>query len=177
MYILVQPTPVFTGKVPVRLVPVLHAALPARARRGDGVRCFCAGFKGLRVKGASPGVELYCLHTMEGRRRRAMAVFVPLEARPGQRGGLVNIAATLHAAARRGRGEAAGAEPGRGARVLAFCLRAGVGVRAAHAVFFVTLGTVSSSDWTCPEVLELRTRAEFTAGLLRALSTVTLHSS
>ena len=72
-HVLVQPAPVFTRKVPVRLVPVLHAALPARARRGDGSRCFRAGFKGLRVKGAVPGVELYCLHPFEGRRGRALA--------------------------------------------------------------------------------------------------------
>ena len=73
MHILVQPAPVFTRKVPVRLVPELHAALSPRARRGDGSRCFRAGFKGLRVKGAVPGVELYCLDPFERRRRGALA--------------------------------------------------------------------------------------------------------
>ena len=79
MHLLVQPAPVFTRKVPVRLVPVLHAALPARARRGDGVRCICSGFEGLRVKGASPGVELHRLYSIERRRRRAVAVLACVE--------------------------------------------------------------------------------------------------
>ena len=58
--------------------------------------------------------------------------------------------------------------------MLAFCLRVGVGVHAARAIFFVTLGTVSSSDRTCSEALGLaRERVHTAAGLLRALSTVT----
>ena len=85
-------------------------------------------------------------------------VLVPVGAGARTGSGLVNIAAAVHAAARRGRGEASVSEPFDRALVLAFCLRVGVGVRAAHAVFFVTLGTVSSSDWTCPGALGLRTR-------------------
>ena len=86
-------------------------------------------------------------------------VLVPVGAGARTGSGLADFAAAVHAAARRGRGEAALAEPGRGARVLAFCLRVGVGVRAAHAVFSVTLGTVSCSDYTFPEPLGLHTRA------------------
>ena len=70
-------------------------------------------------------------------------VLVPVGAGARTGSGLVDIAAAVHAAAGRGRGEAAAAEPGRGALVLGFRLLRVDGVRA---VFFVTLGTVSSSD-------------------------------
>ena len=81
-----------------------------------------------------------------------------MAARARPRGGVAHPAAAVHAAARRGRGEAAAAEPFDRALVLAFCLRVGVGVRAAHAVFCVTLGTVSSSHRMFAEALELLTR-------------------
>ena len=87
-----------------------------------------------------------------------MAVLLPVGAGARTGSGLADFAAAVHAAARRGRGEALAAEPFDRARVLAFCLRVGVGVRAAHAVFFITLGIVffSSSDvcrgaWTAYE--------------------------
>ena len=89
-------------------------------------------------------------------------VLVPVGAGARTGSGLAHSAAALHAVIRCRRGEALAAEPFDRARELAFCLRAGVGVRAAHAVFFVTLGSVSSSDFTCPEALGLRTRDEFT---------------
>ena len=143
MYILVQPAPVFTRKVRVRLVPELHAALLARARRGDGARRFCEGFESMRVEGASPGVELYCLYPFERRGRGALAlrVFVGAGARTGS--GLAHFEAAVHAAARRGRGEASPAEPGRGARGAVLAFRRGR-VRAFANVFFVTLGFVKS---------------------------------
>ena len=61
--------------------------------------------------------------------------------------GLADFATALHAAARRGRGEALAAEPFDRALVLggAFRRRAGVVCAAATAVFFVTLGIVSST--------------------------------
>ena len=111
MYVLVQPAPVFTGKVPVRLVFVLHAALPARARRGDGSRCFCEGFKGLRVKGAIPGVELSRLDLIERRGRGALAFFVFVASRDWTGGRVAHPAAALHAVIRCRRGEAAAQEP------------------------------------------------------------------
>ena len=73
-------------------------------------------------------------------------VLVPVGAGARTGSGLVNIAAAVHAAARRGRGEAAAAEPGRGARGAVLAFRRDR-VRAFANVFFVTLGTVSSSDF------------------------------
>ena len=66
-------------------------------------------------------------------------VLVPVGAgaRPGS--GLADFAAAVHAAARRGRGEAAAAEPGRGARGAVLAFRRGRG-RAFADIFFVTLG-------------------------------------
>ncbi len=91
---------------------------------------------------------------------QALAVFFFMEGgdRPGS--GLINFAAAVHAAAGRGRGEALAAEPFDRARVLGGAFRRRVDGVCAVAVFlFVTLGTVSSSDWACPEALGLRTRA------------------
>ena len=87
-----------------------------------------------------------------------MALLTLVAARPGPRGGVAHPAAAVHAVIGCGRGEAAVSEPFGRALVLGFCLRVGVGVRAAHAVFFITLGTVSCSDYTFPEPLGLRTR-------------------
>ena len=85
-------------------------------------------------------------------------VLVPVGAGARTGSGLADPEEAVHAAARRGRGEAPSAEPGRGALVLAFCLRVGVGVRAAHAVFSVTLGTVSSTYRGISLALGLRRR-------------------
>ena len=82
-----------------------------------------------------------------------MALLTLVAARPGPRGVVSHTEEAVHAVIRCGRGEGPAAEPGRGALVLAFCLRVGVGVRAARAVFFVTLGTVSSSDLEFPSSL------------------------
>ena len=145
MYILVQPAPFGSNDVPVRLVPLVHAALPARARRGDGFRCFCAGFKGLRVKGAVPGVEFSRVHLNEGGRGRAVAFLFSLAAGPRPRGRVSHPEEALHAVIRCGRGEASVSEPFDRALVLGALRRRRV-CAFTSAVFFVTLGTVSSSD-------------------------------
>ena len=72
-------------------------------------------------------------------------VLVPVGAGARTGSGLAHPAAAVHAVIRCRRGEAAAAEPGRGALVLGFRLLRVDGVRA---VFFVTLGTVSSSART-----------------------------
>ena len=96
-------------------------------------------------------------------------VLVPVGAGPRPRGRLAHTEAAVHAVIRCGRGETLAAEPGRGARVLAFCLRVGVGVHAAHAVFFfVTLGTVSSTYRGISLALGLRRTPSSIAGLRRA---------
>ena len=127
----------------------------------------------MRRGGASPGVELYCLDLIESRGRGALAlpIFVGAGARTGS--GLAHSAAAVHAVIRCGRGEAACAEPGRGALVLGFCLR----VDGVRAVFFVTLGTVSCSDYTFPEPLGLRTRASDFVWPLQSVFVATVYAA
>ena len=66
-------------------------------------------------------------------------VLVPVGAGGRTGNWVAHTEAAVHAVIRCGRGEAAFAEPGRGALVLGFCLR----VDGVRAVCFVTLGTVS----------------------------------
>ena len=86
--------------------------------------------------------------------------------------------AAVHAVIRCGRGETLAAEPGRGARVLAFCLRVGVGVHAAHAVFFfVTLGTVSSTYRGISLALGLRRRPRVQLLASQSMFVVTVYAA
>ena len=79
-----------------------------------------------------------------------MAFFVFVASRDWTGGRVAHPAAALHAVIRCGRGEAAAAEPFDRALVLGGAFRRRVGMRAA-VLFFVTLGTVSSSDWHASE--------------------------
>ena len=103
-----------------------------------------------------------------------MALQFPVGAGARTGSGLADPEEAVHAAARRGRGEASSAEPFDRARVLAFCLRVGVGVRAAHAVFVVTLGTVSCSDRAFPEAIG---RGEFKGWPLQSYFVATVYAA
>ena len=86
-------------------------------------------------------------------------VLVPVGAGARTGSGLVNIAAAVHAAAGRGRGEAAAAQSPSGARDAVLGFRRGSGrARAGAVLFFVTLGTVSSTYRGISLALGLRRR-------------------
>jgi len=85
-------------------------------------------------------------------------VLVPVGAGARTGHGLAHPEEAVHAAARRGRGEAAAAEPPGVAFLLGIAFRRRVGERAATAVFVVTLGNVSSTYRGISLALGLRRR-------------------